>query len=342
MPRYAVAEEITKDDMITKRRLSLTLATSLVASLGACGGSDSDSPAGADADVKTSEYVPFSADNSSSQVARVALYEEIVAARKADGFNAAACGDLSSPAAGTLAEIYTRDDDGGGVLQAKVQGRKDDHSYNLDATIGVTMDTIITEAITDCFAGNLEPKFAGQLVDKTLQWFFYASVYHELVLGIEGAEDKWDEAYGYYGLGDGESPRGIAVTAIKRDGNFGTTFSETLLDLFIEGHEVISSTELTPMNQLVKTMDQNLLTVFAYSTAREFADLPTDEEPGVKLAEGMAFFNIIEAQMKDASASDAEFVRAQLDAVTFDAPTSIDAAGIQSRIETSFGITVAQ
>ena len=330
--------QITKTTLFSK---ALPLCVAALA-FGACGDDDTGEVSAADAGQQSTEYVPFSADNFASQQARVALYEEIVAARKADGFDAAACGDMSSPAPGTLAEIYTRDDEGGGVLQAKVSGRKDDHGYNSGAPIGVEMDTIITSAITDCFAGTLAPKLAGQLVDKTLQWFFYASVYHELFLGMAGAEDKWDEAYGYYGLGTSGDPRGIAVTAIKRDDNFGTTLSDTLLGLFIDGRDLIASNELDAMAQVVDSMDQNLLVVFAYSAAREFAELPTDGSPDVKLAEGVAFFNIIEAHMATVSAADATFVREQLDAASFDNPTEIDAAGITSRIESAFGITVAE
>lgn len=328
---------------ITKKTICSKALPVCVAALalGACG-DDGGTPQAADAGAQSTEYEPFSADNFASQLARVAIYEEIVAARKAVGFDAAACGDLSSPAVGTLAEIYTRDDAGGGVLQAKVQGRKDDHQYNLDATIGADMDAVITTAISDCFTGALAPKLAGQLVDKTLQWFFYASVYHELVLGIAGAEDKWDEAYGYYGLGTDGDPRGISVTLIKRDDNFGTTLSGTVLGLFIDGHDQIASGVLDTMGQTVDTMDKNLLVAFAYSAAREFVELPTDSDPDVKLAEGIAFFNIIEAQMVDQAPADATYIRTQLDAASYATPTDIDAAGIASRIESAFGITVAE
>ncbi|MBI4510006.1 MAG: hypothetical protein HY698_10260 [Deltaproteobacteria bacterium] len=309
------------------------------------GDAKASSPDGAAA----TSYIPFSASNMAAQQARVGIYEEIVAIRKATGFDKTKCGDIAgTPAAGTIAEAYTRNDATGGVLRDKVNGRKDDHAYNKDATIGTTMNAIITEAITKCHAGTLSAALAGQFVDKTLQWFFYASVYHELALtsaGGDTAPAKLDEAFGYYGRStDGATSRGISGTAKKRDDNFGLTLNNTIFQLFLQGRDEVAAKNFAAVTETAKKMDQNLLAVLAYSVAREFKELPADAAPDVKLAEGKNFFNIIEPYMLKGSTAetktDAEYIRAQIDKTTFDKAKEIDAAGIVSRIEKAFGIDV--
>ena len=89
--------KITKKSFYSK---ALPVCAAALA-FGACGDDGGTQPEAADAGQQSTEYQPFANDNFASQQARVAIYEELVAARKADGFDAAACGDLTSPATGT-------------------------------------------------------------------------------------------------------------------------------------------------------------------------------------------------------------------------------------------------
>jgi hypothetical protein len=344
--------------MIAKRMLAVS---ALALSLAACEGDDDtttiDAGAAPDApletpDAKPTTYTPFSASNMEAQQARVGLYQEIAAIRKDKAFDKTKCGDLAgTPAAGTLAEVYTRADATAGVLRDKVKGRKDDHSYNAGATLGVTMDEVISKALADCHAGTLEAKLAGQLVDKTLQWFFYASVYHELVETLKAAEpgEKWDEAFGYYGRSpDGTASNGIAGTAAKRDTDYGLTLNNTIYDLFISGRDKVASKDTTGMTTSGEDIDKNLLLIFAYSTAREFVELPgaaTDLDKAVKLAEGKAFFQIIEPYLEHSAKADADAIRAEIDKFDLAKPETvkdINASDIVKKIETAFGIDVTK
>jgi hypothetical protein len=322
-----------------------TLHALVVAVLaGGCGGGHDTHDGGADGATPSNVYVPFSPSNLQAQQARVGIYEELVAARKAMGFDKTKCGDVAAPAAGTLAEIYTRNDAIGGVLRDKVKGRVDDHGYNQGAKIGMAMDEIITRALADCSAGKLDPVPAGQLVEKTLQWFFYASVYHELTLGqkVDGESPaKWDEAFGYYGRSaDGATSRGISGTAKKRDENFKTTLNDAIYRGFIDGRGHVAAKHGSGVAEVATKIDNNLLAVFALSTAREFALIPGAQgaQAAEFLAEGIGFFNVIEPAMKQTAAADAKFVRDELAKADYAKPTAIDNPGIVTRIEKAFGV----
>jgi hypothetical protein len=316
-------------------RKSLILIPFLFA---ACGGTDTPPD---DADAGTSGYIPFSASNLVAQQARVSLYEEISAFEAT--VDQSKCGDpaAATPAAGTILEVYRRNDITGGILEEKVDARKDDHTYNDQIPIGKDMNDAILDALAACHAGTLAPAVAFQVVEKNLQWFFYASVYHELHLGaLNDAEsqEKWDEAFGYYGRSlDGLTNRGISATAAGRDEDLGLTLNDTIYDLFIQGRDQLAG-DGTGIAQTAADLDARLLLVFAHATAHEFIELPGSADAAEELAEGRAFFSIIEPYMISIDATNAAFIRAALDAATYETAGEIDAAGIVSRLETAFGI----
>lgn len=313
-----------------------------------CGGSPAPGPDGGGADLAPAAnvYTPFSAANYQAQQFRVGLYEELAALPKTMGFDKTRCGDPAAPTPGSLAEIYTRNDPKAGILRDKVKGRTDDHAYNKGAAIGVTMDELISRALVDCKDGKLPPAVAAQIVEKNLQWFFYASVYHELTLGSGGTAEspaKWDEAFGYYGrTADGAESRGISGTAKKRDDNFKLTLNDTIFRGFIDGRAQLAAKDSAALARTVDKLDQNLLAVFAYSAAREFVLLPQGPDSAVLLAEGIAFFNVLEPYLRMAAPADAAFIRDQLKGADYAKPTMIDHAGIVSRLEKAFGIKVTK
>lgn len=331
--------------MTLARYIAVAIVSSSLAAAAGCGGGGA-TPGGADmAPPAADVYTPFSASNLLAQQARVGVYEEISAFRKAMGFDKTKCGEADRPAPGTLAEIYTRNDATGGVLREKVKGRTDDHDYNKDGAIGVKMDELVARALADCNAGTLDPVLAGQIVEKNLQWFFYASVFHELTLGAKNdaeSKEKWDEAFGYYGRSfDGAKSLGIAKTAQSRDENFKTNLNDRVWKGLIAGRAQLAAGDAAGLVATAKKIDQDLLVIFAYSTAREFALIPGGGAKAAEyLAEGVSFWNTLEPYMKSAAAADAAFIRGEIDKANYAMPAAIDHAGITARIEKAFGIDV--
>ena len=329
---------------MTRRSLSLVVLL-CTGGLLRCGGAtvagtDGGAP---DGGVVTDRYLPFASANLEAQQIRNALYLEIDAIASDAGFGKARCGKVDAPAAGTIAEVYTRDDAKAGILREKVKGRIDEHAFNLNAPIGTTMDAIISSALSECDAGTMEPVVAAELVGKTLLWFFQASVHHELVLGVKGdldSPEKWDEAFGYFGRSpDGATSRGLALAAKDEvDAMFGTALHEGIYRAFIAGRNQLVAKDLTGLAATGTKIDTDLFVLLAYYCGREFIELPTEAMPTKELAEGKALFNAIEAFMKSKAPAEAKYIRDQIDATTWANPKTIDAAGIVQRLETVFGI----
>jgi hypothetical protein len=344
-------------------RAVLVLVGAALVGAGGCGSSDNEKviedAKGQNCGADT--YTAFDPQNHASQDVRVQAQADIAA--KADE----AIADPTKAAA-LFAEIEALYK-GSADLQAKVQGRADDHFPDDPeaAKVGAVIDGHIMAAIARGKAATTatDAGIAKQVIDKSLTWFFYLSVYHELVLG---ARDKYDEAFGYLGTGPTNDPaalRSVALTASKRDANNGTTLEPALFQAIIDGScaldtrlieggaESIDWTTDEAYAAKVRAIDETMQQVIALSVGHELFKPVKDLEAGeakVKVFEGAFFFFAIEGVMK------AKGGQAETDAVAIgkafrDAMTAIDAGDtawqaefdsdfIRDRVAAAFGVTV--
>jgi hypothetical protein len=306
-------------------------------------------------------YAAFDPANHVSQDARVeaqAQINEAIAAVTADPTQAAAVF--------AQVEVVYRDTT---ELQAKVQGRADDHFPGdpAAAQVGVEIDAFITDGIARGKVATtaLDVTVAKQLIDKSLTRFFYLSVFYELALGERA---KYDEAFGYLGTGADNDPaslRSVAAIALKRDGDNGTTLEPDLftgilagscaLDkrLTADGVEQLVWTEDEAYAAEVRGIDERMKKVLAASVGHEFFEpvsaLPPDEAV-VKLYEGALYFYAIEMDMAalgGQAATDAAAIGAMLRAAVTaveagDASwqATFDSDFIRDAIAAAYGITI--
>jgi hypothetical protein len=345
-------------------RAVLVIVGAALVAAGGCGSSDDNEKIIEDAKGQNCgavTYTPFDPMNHASQDVRVKAQADIAA--KADE----AIADPTKAAA-LFAEIEALYK-GSADLQAKVQGRADDHFPGDPeaAKVGAVIDGYIVAAIERGKAATTatEADVAKQVIDKGLTWFFYLSVYHELVLG---ARDKYDEAFGYLGTGATNDPAtlySIAKTANRRDANNGTSLEPALFQAIIDGSCALDTRLLADGVETidwkadeayaakVREIDETMQKVIALSVGHELFKPVKDLEAGeakVKLFEGAMFFFAIEGSMK-ALGGQAEADAIQIGKAFRDAMAAADSgdatwqAGfdsdfIRDRVAAAFGVTV--
>ena len=341
--------------MTWQARRLLTAIVATTPLMAACGGgSGSESPSESAAVSGTlATYTPFETANLTEQQAHVNAWERIRSIRGRADFAAADFGDVAapSPTGGTIADIYVNSG-----LRDKVLASVQSHDYGAGAgtnAVGKAMDGLITKAIADGAEGK-NARVQGQIIDKTLQRFFYESVMHKL--NARNAM-TYDEAFGHSGFdfaGDTAKAKGIAYTAYHRDEHFPTDFHGTIFREFLKGKVALDQRfagtnpgrvdkgELPDLEAAMAEIDRQWLLVFAYSSGYEFADLAVNPNPPPILAEAAMYFNIVEDFMKTRDAEAAAYIRAQIDATPYDRATTIDTAGIAARINQTFGIDVTK
>jgi hypothetical protein len=352
--------------MILTRTALLSVLLAALGALSVAPLAGCDGGAGAAAPAVTSDdgrYRPFSASNLQNQLLRVGAHAEINALRKGDGFGAGAFGgscEAWSPEASTptdptqIGSLYIET----ASLAAKVSGRQDDHAYAAGEAIGEALHARICGAIAaGSAASQAAPEategtaWQAQIVDKSLQHFFYLSVFHEMT---QGARAKWDEAVGYYGMSlDGSQADGIAATAASRDKNCGTTYAKDIFGLLVLGKDRLdaaltaaghdgaeASLEALPadLREVIEAVDAKLLEVFAISMAREFIALRAGEDPAIKLIEGRSFFWVLEPFLLSVDPTLAAAMRAE---VTKADPSEVDATLLIDAVKTVWGLDVA-
>ena len=345
------------------RQSSAILAAALLAFGAGCGAGDNkqviDDAKGQNCGAAA--YTPFNAANHASQDQRIAL-QATIGAMAAD-----ALADITKAPA-VFAEIeglYASTAD----LQAKVQGRADDH-FPDDAeakAVGKAIDADIVAGIArgKGATAEVDVDIAKEIIDKSLTRFWYLSVYHEL---IEGDRVTYDEAFGYLGTGaknDASGLLSIASVAAKRDATNGTTYEKQLFEGILAGScaidKALKAADAESLDwksdeayaKVVAEIDGLMLKVLAASVGHElFEPLATadPEEAKVAFHEGAHYFFAVEKAMiamGGSAATDAAKIRAMVDA----AKTKLDAgdagwlAGFDSdfvrdRVASAFGVTV--
>ncbi len=340
----------------------------LMGAVAACGGDDGTETTPTDNPTpEEGVYEPFKASNFESQQVRVGAYDAIYAIRKGDTFTADSFGgscdtfspDVKAPSdPSVIASNYVES----AGLSGKVEGRKDDHAYNDGAEVGKDLHAWICGAIeagSQVDAATEKNAVEGigwqaQVVDKTLQHFFYLSVYHEMV---RYGPKYWDEAFGYYGMTtDGSDAGGIAATAKSRDGNCGTTYSTDIFNKFAEGKVLLAAAldaegktgnEDAPDNvpqelkDVVADIDSQLLEVFALSFGRELMGIDAGDKPVIKLIEARSFFRILKPAIADHDAKNSTTFVADLEP-TYEGtdPDAVDTAAGYAMLDAVWGLDV--
>ncbi len=353
------------------------LLVTVACALWACDdGADDDGPGTTGGErplqCEADSYAAFDTANYQNQLLRVGAHGEIAAALSeatSEPFDPEACKAAFVDAKARY--------EGTASLREKVQGRLDDHLSEPPA-VGAELDETLDHwlevgATTD---DPLEAVVARQWVDKTLVHFFFLSVYHELV---QGAPDKWDEAFGYFGapIDNAESGRkGLAAVATKRDATNGTALAPTIYNALLDGSCALAEAleaagadgvewaAVPELKAAVDEIDRAMQHALAFSVGHEAFEMaeiqealaadPDDAEARaemwIKLAELDPYFRPLEALMNAAggdSATRAGEIRAMLDAAWAGWAdrdgawmADIDASGIVERIEAEFGIEV--
>jgi hypothetical protein len=303
-------------------RIFVASAAVMVSILG-CGETDTEEEA--KSSVCEAPYQPFDTANYQNQILRVGAYTEIVGIRKSDDFKAS---DFER-----IEELYQT----AASLQEKVQGREDDHDYASTVAIGALLDQEITEAIA-AGTSNDEIAVQGQVVDKTLQRFFYLSVFHEMMKSqntdntADGIEKGWDEAFGYFGLNnDGDTPTGIAATIQKRDIEFGFTLMSDVFNGLLDGRCLVAEGNYGDLVAVIERVDLALLRGFALSVVHEMDEY--EENPLIKGWEGLLYWNIVAEYVNTQDTGVHDTIQAEFDR----GPESIDPDVVRAAIVGAFG-----
>ncbi|MBI3183302.1 MAG: hypothetical protein HYZ28_14280 [Myxococcales bacterium] len=267
---------------------------------------------------ESAEYLAFDPANHAPQDVRLQKIDEMLVLF-ADAEKAPSS---SSDKADQVLAIYQ---DPSAALSAKVAGRKDVHFTDERANVGAKLDETIRGAIFELKAATSaqQVKIAKQKAEKAgFNRWLYLSIVQEL---SSPSYKHFDEAYGYLGTGPTNAEAGrksYARIATKRDGNNGTTLASELFALVLDGacacEKALAAKGATEMAkdddpayaQMVRSMDEKLELVTAYSVGHELFELDAkraDQAAAtVKLYEGEGYFQIIEPYMKAAGGSRAQ------------------------------------
>ena len=259
-------------------------------------------------------------------------------------------------------------------LQAKVQGRTDDH---LDGrpNVGADIDARIVAAYAAGAAATtaLEIEIAAEIIDKSMTEFFFLSVFHEMV---QGQAAKWDEAYGYYGAGPDNALDGVqafARVAKNRDGNNGTAFEAAIFQKLVEGScvlggkleelgvETVDVLNDTEMSAIIDDIDVSMRQVLAASVGHEAfeidlvkaelvltpGDVTLQNTARVKLVELDGFLRPIERLLRaEGAAATADALRNPLNVALADTTAgwidTYDTAVVVTTLEAAFAIDIVE
>ncbi|MSP91729.1 MAG: hypothetical protein EXR79_07990 [Myxococcales bacterium] len=316
----------------------------------------------------TAAYTPFLQANLQNQLVRVAGFHAIQALRKSADFKADSFGETCAKwnVAGTtptdlskIASLYVESAE----LQTKVKARKDAHTHNKDAALGLAIDASVCGAIeAGAKAGGVARNAVGsidwhaQVVDKGLQHFFYLSLYNYLVAGTRKG---YDEGVGYFGraLDGSTDAKGLAATVKARDENCGTAHAAGIWEQLKKGRAELEKTlaaagktgneDAVPPSaaalEIAADVDRRLLHVFALSMGRELLELQQGTDPAIKLIEARMFWRMLRPHVAAHDQAKGTQLVADLDArLGQDDPAKGQPAFGLTALQTVFGLDVAQ
>lgn len=355
----------------------LTRLALCAAVLSAAAGCDSDDhtthPADASSDASSGDsaaagksYQPFQQANLANQLLRVSAWQSINTLRKSADFKAEhfgeSCGKWSTSVTtasdpSKFGSLYVETAN----LSVKVQGRKDVHSYANPVELGKKLDAAICAAIEAGAKAGATPRdsvgsidWHAQIVDKSLQHFFYASLFNYL---LDGSRKGYDEGVGYYGMSlDGAEGIGLAGTVASRDGNCGTTYASQIWGLLRSGRDKLDaaliaegktgnedklSKPTAELQALASEIDSKILEVLALSLGREVIGIQKGDKPSIKLIEGRMFAAMLLPYVAQWDQQKGTQHAAALQTLSQDDPAKAEPAKVLAAIQAIWGLDVA-
>jgi hypothetical protein len=310
-------------------------------------------------------YVAFDPANHANQDLRVQAYEDM--GRLMD--EATEMPALAAAKFGEAEMLYMNTAE----LRTKVQGRKDVHLAD-QPNIGMELDATIMAGFAAGKAAttSLEADLAKEKVEKTLDHFFFLSIYYEMT---EGGRKEWDEAYGYYASGASNaeaSRKGFASIATKRDAQNGTTLASDIFNGLIDGScelaialrdkggDAVDPKTVPALSTIIDRVDTNMQKVLAFYAGHEAFELEEGkemmnvmatqelrDEMNVELVELETLFHAVEPIMiarGGDSAMRATRIRMTLDSAKADATgawmLTMDAEQIVADLEAEYQIDI--
>ncbi len=355
----------------------LALCTAVITAAAGCDSDDhsthpADATSGDSSDTSSDtassgkSYQPFQQANLANQLLRVSAWQSINTLRKSADFKAEhfgeSCGKWSTSATtasdpSKFGSLYVETAN----LSAKVAGRKDVHSYANPVELGKQLDAAICAAIEAGGKAGATPRdsvgsidWHAQIVDKSLQHFFYASLFNYL---LDGSRKGYDEGVGYYGMSlDGAEGIGLAGTVASRDANCGTTYGNQIWELLRSGRGKLDAaltaegksgnedklSKLTPeLQALASEIDSKILEVLALSLGREVIGIQKGDKASIKLIEGRMFAAMLLPHVADWDKQKGTQHAAALQTLSQDDPSKVDTAKVLAAIQAIWGLDVA-
>ena len=165
-------------------------------------------------------------------------------------------------------------------------------------------------------------------MDKTIVRFF---VLWAMKASASTADTRrsWDEAFALYGRSeDGATRAGLSEEVAEYDADLGTAHDAPIVAALVRGRcAILASDEAARAAQGAIIADK-LRDTFAYAAGLYFKRLSLGSGDRVQLAEGGAWFNIVERWMRaNGKGAEADAVRGWLDPLLADESRTPDTAG---------------
>lgn len=231
-----------------------------------------------------------------------------------------------------------------------------DLTQQLDSEYSLTMDEDLISAMGD-IENDIDPKLAGQVIDKTLQRVFYQAIYDRITEVNNDFDDEstsylgtlWDEAYAAYQALFSTADRENKVLTEDRlsiETGSNPNLEDKITVAFIRGKEALNKKDLDEDEITVGVQRQvirlSLIRAFYIAVLREVESIINNRDTDLEKAletqkEGEVYYKIIEEYVSRDNPSGNETIKSQLtgDVSDVDADTIVSemSSGFIGRVE---------
>ncbi|MCF6148040.1 MAG: carboxypeptidase regulatory-like domain-containing protein [Candidatus Kuenenia sp.] len=231
-----------------------------------------------------------------------------------------------------------------------------DLTQQLDTEYSLSMDEDLLSAMDD-IENNIDPKLAGQVIDKTLQRVFYLAIYDRITEvnndydeeSTSYLETLWDEAYSayqaLYGTADREN-KVLTEDRLSIETGSNPNLEDMITVAFIRGKDALKKKDLEEDEITVGVQRQvirlSLIRSFYIAVLREVESIINNRDTNLEKAleyqkEGEVYYKIIEEYVSRDNPSGNETIKSQLtgDVSEVDADTIVSemSRGFIGRVE---------
>ncbi|GJQ48268.1 MAG: hypothetical protein HKUEN01_06540 [Candidatus Kuenenia stuttgartiensis] len=231
-----------------------------------------------------------------------------------------------------------------------------DLTQQLDSEYSLTMDEDLISAMSD-IENDIDPKLAGQVIDKTLQRVFYLAIYDRITEVNNDFDDEstsylgtlWDEAYAAYQALFSTADRENKVLTEDRlsiETGSNPNLEDGVTVAFIRGKAALNKKDLDEDEITVGVQRQvirlSLIRSFYIAVLREVESIINNRDTDLEKAleyqkEGEVYYRIIEEYVSRDNPSGNETIKSQLtgDVSEVDADTIVSemSRGFIGRVE---------